>query len=303
MADLTTSVGSVSLRNPVLLASGCAGYGEELQGLADLAQLGGLVTKGIAPRPWDGNPPPRIAETPSGMLNAIGLQNVGLAGFLEHKAPFLRNLDCVTVVNVVGHSADEYVEVVEGLRGQPWIRALELNISCPNIAEGGIQFGTRPSAGARVTRAVVDAADVPVWVKLAPTVADIAEMAVAVTEAGAAALTVTNTLPAMAIDLDTRRPRLGNVVGGLSGPALKPVALRMVWLCAQAVSIPIVGVGGIASGRDVLEFMVAGATAVQVGTATLRDPAAGPRIVAEVDLTLDDLGIGSAAEVIGTLIT
>lgn len=303
MADLTTSVGDITLRNPVLLASGCAGYGAEIQGLADLTQLGGLVTKGIAPRPWDGNPPPRIAETPSGMLNAIGLQNVGLAAFLEGKAPYLARLDCAVVVNVVGHSEDEYVEVVEGLRGQPWIRALELNISCPNIAEGGIQFGTRPRAGARVTRAVVDAADVPVWVKLAPTVADIGEMASAVAEAGAAALTVTNTIPAMAIDLDRRRPRLGNVIGGLSGPALKPVALRMVWQAAKAVDIPVVGCGGVASGRDALEFLVAGATAVQVGTATLTEPGAGPRIVEEMDRYLDQRGIESARDLVGTLIT
>jgi len=303
MADLTTSVGEVVLRNPVMLASGCAGYGEELQGLADLSQLGGLVTKGIAPHPWDGNPPPRIAETPSGMLNAIGLQNVGLAAFLQRKAPYLSALDCAVVVNVVGHSVEEYVEVVEGLRGQPWICALELNISCPNIAEGGIQFGTRPRAGARVTRAVVDAADVPVWVKLAPTVADIAEMAVAVAEAGAAALTITNTIPAMSIDLDRRRPRLGNGIGGLSGPALKPVALRMVWQSASAVDVPVVGVGGIATGRDALEYLVAGASAVQVGTATLAEPGAGPRIVAEMDRYLDERGIESVQDVVGTLIT
>ena len=303
MADLTTSVGDLALRNPIMLASGCAGYGEELEGMADLAALGGLVTKGIAPVPWQGNPPPRIAETPSGMLNAIGLQNVGLEAFLEDKAPYLAALDCAVVVNVVGHSTDEYVQVVQGLRGQPWIAALELNISCPNIAAGGIQFGTRPAVGARVTRAVVEAADVPVWVKLAPTVADIAEMAVAVAEAGAAALSVTNTIPAMAIDLDARRPKLGNGIGGLSGPALKPVALRMVWQCASAVEIPVVGIGGIATGRDALEFLVAGAEAVQVGTATLGEPGAGPRIVAEMERYLDDHGVASARELIGTLVT
>lgn len=301
MADLTTSVGSISLRNPVLLASGCAGYGQELDGLADLRSVGGLVTKGISPTPWEGNPPPRIAETRGGMLNAIGLQNVGLRGFLEHKAPFLRRMDGAVVVNVVGHSVEEYAAVAEGLRAQSWIDALEVNISCPNIAEGGIQFGTRPEAAAEVTRAVVAAADRPVWVKLAPTVADIGEMAVAVAEAGAAALTVTNTIPAMAVDLDSRRPRLGNVIGGLSGPAIKPVALRMVWACAAAVSIPVVGCGGARSGRDVLEFLLVGARAVQVGTATLVEPAAGPRIVREIEDYLDTQGIESLEQLVGAL--
>jgi len=301
MADLTTTVGELVLRNPVLLASGCAGYGRELDGLADLGSIGGLVTKGVSPAPWEGNPPPRIAETCGGMLNAIGLQNVGLRGFLDHKAPFLATLDSAVVVNVVGHAVDEYAAVAEGLRGQAWIDALEVNISCPNIAEGGIQFGTRPEAAAAVTRAVVAVADRPVWIKLAPTVADIGEMAVAVAEAGAAALTVTNTIPAMAVDLDNRRPRLGNVIGGLSGPAIKPVALRMVWACASAVSIPVVGCGGARSGRDVLEFLLVGARAVQVGTATLVEPAAGGRIAREIEDYLDRNGIDSVERLIGAL--
>ena len=301
MADLTTSVGTLVLRNPVLLASGCAGYGQELDGLADLRSVGGLVTKGVSPTPWEGNPPPRIAETTGGMLNAIGLQNVGLQGFLEQKAPFLARMDNAVLVNVVGHAIEEYAAVADGLRGQSWIDALEVNISCPNIAEGGIQFGTKPAAAAAVTRAVVAAADRPVWVKLAPTVADIGEMAIAVEEAGAAALTVTNTIPAMAVDLDRRRPRLGNVIGGLSGPAIKPVALRMVWACAAAVSIPVVGCGGARCGRDVLEFLLVGARAVQVGTATLVEPAAGPRIAREIEDYLDSQGIESVEDLIGAL--
>jgi dihydroorotate dehydrogenase (NAD+) catalytic subunit len=301
MADLTTSVGSVDLRNPVLLASGCAGYGEELEGLLDLSILGGLVTKGVSPTPWEGNPPPRIAETRGGMLNAIGLQNVGLDGFLAGKAPYLSTMDCAVVINVIGRSVQEYVQVVEGLRGLAWVDALELNVSCPNVKQGGIQFGTRPEAAAEVTRAVVDAADRPVWVKLAPTVADIAEMALAVEEAGAAALTVSNTIPALAIDLERRCSLLGNGIGGLSGPAIKPVALRMTWACARAVAIPVVGCGGIASGTDALEFLVAGAHAVQVGTATLVEPGAGARIVEEMQTWLDTHDITDVQQIIGTL--
>jgi dihydroorotate dehydrogenase (NAD+) catalytic subunit len=300
MVDLTTSVGTVRLANPILLASGCAGYGEELDGLVDLDELGGLVTKGVSRDPWDGNPPPRIAETASGMLNAIGLQNTGLEGFLAHKAPSLEHRRCAVVVNVIGRCVQEYAEVAAALCELPFVDALELNISCPNIKAGGIQFGTRPDAAAGVTRAVVDASTCPVWVKLAPTVADIGEMARAVQGAGAAALTVSNTIPALAVDLDRRAPRLGNVVGGLSGPAIKPVALRLVWECVRAVSIPVVGCGGISSGRDALEFLVLGARAVQVGTATLVEPAAGRRIVTEMADYLRGEGLSSVQEIIGT---
>lgn len=303
MVDLSTEVGGLRLRNPVLLASGCAGYGKELEGLLDWSRLGGLVTKGISLQPWHGNPPPRIAETTSGMLNAIGLQNVGLEEFLESKAPYLREMDCAVVVNVIGKSLEEYAEVARGLRDEAWIDAIEVNVSCPNIKEGGIQFGTRPEAAYAVTRAVADVAGQPVWVKLAPTVADIGEMARAVERGGADAISVTNTIPALAIDLDRRRPLLGNVVGGLSGPAIKPVALRLTWECARAVSIPVVGLGGIMSGRDALEFLVVGARAVQVGTATLVEPAAGCRCVDEMAATLDGAGVARAADWIGTLRT
>lgn len=301
MTDLGTEIAGLHLRNPVLLASGCAGYGEELDGLLDWGDLGGLVTKGVSLEPWEGNPPPRVAETAAGMLNAIGLQNVGLAAFLEKKSPYLRGMDCPIVVNVIGRSVDEYVAVTEGLQREESIDALELNISCPNIKAGGIQFGTRPDAAAAVTRAVVAASDLPVWVKLAPTVADIGEMARAVAAEGAAALSVTNTIPGMAIDLERRRPVLGNGVGGLSGPAIKPVALRLVHACAQAVDLPIVGIGGIRTGRDALEFLVAGASAVQVGTASLVEPGAGPRIVAEMRSWLDGHGTPAARDLIGTL--
>jgi dihydroorotate dehydrogenase (NAD+) catalytic subunit len=301
MTDLTTEIAGLPLRNPVLLASGCAGYGAELDGLLDWGGLGGLVTKGVSLDPWEGNPPPRVAETAAGMLNAIGLQNVGLARFRAEKAAYLAAIDCPVVVNVIGRSRDEYVAVTEGLVGEDYIDALELNISCPNIKAGGIQFGTQPAAAARITRAVVDAADRPVWVKLAPTVADIGEMARAVADAGAAALSVTNTIPGMAIDLERRRPVLGNGVGGLSGPAIKPVALRLVHACAQAVSLPIVGIGGIASGRDALEFLLAGASAVQVGTASLVEPGAGGRIAGEMRAWMESNAVDSVRELIGTL--
>ncbi len=301
MTDLSTEVAGLQLRNPVLLASGCAGYGEELDGLLDWRELGGLVTKGVSREPWQGNPPPRVAETASGMLNAIGLQNVGLDAFLADKTAYLGGMDCPVIVNVIGRSVDEYVAVTEGLQREGAIDALELNISCPNIKAGGIQFGTRPDAAAAVTRAVVGASDLPVWVKLAPTVADIGEMAAAVEAEGAAALSVTNTIPGMAIDLERRRPVLGNGIGGLSGPAIKPVALRLVHACAQAVDIPIVGIGGIRSGEDALEFLVAGASAVQVGTASLVEPGAGPRIVREMEAWLDARGDATVRDLIATL--
>jgi dihydroorotate dehydrogenase (NAD+) catalytic subunit len=301
MTDLSTEIAGLSLRNPVLLASGCAGYGAELDGLLDWGGLGGLVTKGVSLDPWEGNPPPRVAETASGMLNAIGLQNVGLARFCAEKADYLAAIDCPVIVNVIGRSREEYVAVTEGLRGRAYIDALELNISCPNIKAGGIQFGTQPAAAARITRAVVDAADRPVWVKLAPTVADIGEMARAVADAGAAALSVTNTIPGMAIDLERRRAVLGNGVGGLSGPAIKPVALRLVHACASAVQLPIVGIGGIASGRDALEFLLAGASAVQIGTASLVEPGAGTRIAGEMCGWMESNGVRTVRELIGTL--
>ena len=301
MADLTTTVAGLSLRNPVLLASGCAGYGQELDGLLEFSDLGGLVTKGVSRDVWDGNPPPRVAETPCGMMNAIGLQNTGLEGFMAHKVPFLTGMDCPVIVNVIGRSIEEYAQVAAAVGAVETVAALELNISCPNVKEGGIQFGTQPAAAASVTRAVVETSPVPVWVKLSPLVSDIVAMARAVSDAGAAALTVSNTIPALAVDLDRRRPLLGNGIGGLSGPAIKPVVLRLVWECARAVSIPVIGCGGIASGRDALEYMLAGASAVQVGTASLVEPGAGPRVVHEMDAYLEANGIATVRELIGTL--
>jgi dihydroorotate dehydrogenase (NAD+) catalytic subunit len=280
--SLSVRIGDLVAKNPVMLASGTAGYGPELSGGLDMSVLGGFVTKGIAVHPWEGNPPPRIAETDSGMLNAIGLQNVGLEAFLTDKVPYLtemKSAGSVIAVNVIGKTVAEYYEVAKGLRGCDAIDALELNISCPNIKEGGIAFGTDCAAAAEVTAATVEGSDKPVWVKLSPNVADIASMGVACEGAGAAALSVINTLLGMAIDLDRRAPVLSIGRGGLSGPAIKPVALRMVWETSQACSIPVLGMGGIWSARDALEFMVCGATAIQIGTANFVNPGTAASVV------------------------
>lgn len=299
--DLSMELAGLRLANPVLLASGTAGYGPRVSGLLDLAALGGIVTKGIAPTPWEGNAPPRIAEVRGGMMNAIGLQNVGLEAFVRDVVPQLPGLGTRVVVNLIGKSVDEYHQVARGLRGLKGVDALEVNISCPNIKEGGMQFGTDPVAAAEVTAAVVEAADVPVWVKLSPNVTDIAAMGRACEDAGADALSLINTLYALAIDLERRRPLLSIGAGGLSGPAIKHVALRMVWQVSQAVSIPVVGMGGIATAEDALEFLVCGASAVQVGTATFHDPGAAERIVGDMERWCAERGVAAVSELVGTL--
>ena len=302
--DMRVDVAGLSMHNPVMLASGTAGYGPELAEVFDLGLLGGFVTKGIATYPWEGNAPPRIAETQAGMLNAIGLQNVGLESFLRDKAPYLQSLRAKgvrVVVNIIGKTVEEYHEVAFGLRGCDAIDALELNISCPNIKEGGIAFGTEPCAAGEVTAATVEGADKPVWVKLSPNVADIASMGVACEQAGATALSVINTLLGMAIDLETRRPLLSIGAGGLSGPAIKPVALRMVWQVSQACSIPVIGIGGIWNAKDALEFMVCGATAVQIGTANFVHPNTAAEVVAGMRDWCSERGIARIVDLIGTL--
>ncbi|MEE2829069.1 MAG: dihydroorotate dehydrogenase [Myxococcota bacterium] len=302
--DLSVRIGDLVAKNPVMLASGTAGYGPELSGGLDMSVLGGFVTKGIAVDPWEGNAPPRIAETSAGMLNAIGLQNVGLEAFLEDKVPYLRKMqsdDTVIAVNVIGKTVAEYHDVAYGLRGCDAIDALELNISCPNIKEGGIAFGTDCIAAAEVTAATVEGADKPVWVKLSPNVSDIASMGRACEEAGAAGLSVINTLLGMAIDLEKRRPLLSIGSGGLSGPAIKPVALRMVWEIHKACSIPILGMGGIWSAQDALEFMVCGATAVQVGTANFVKPGTAAEVVRGMTEWCDARGIERVGDLVGTL--
>jgi dihydroorotate dehydrogenase (NAD+) catalytic subunit len=302
--DLRVDVGGLPMDNPVMLASGTAGYGPELSEVLDMGVLGGFVTKGIATFPWEGNAPPRIAETQAGMLNAIGLQNVGLQSFLDDKVPYLRGLRArgvKVVVNIIGKTIDDYHEVAKGLRDCDGIDAVELNISCPNIKEGGIAFGTAPCAAAEVTAATVEGADKPVWVKLSPNVSDIAQMGVACEEAGAAGLSVINTLLGMAIDLERRSPLLSIGSGGLSGPAIKPVALRMVWQVSQACSIPVIGIGGIWNARDALEFLVCGASAVQVGTANFVNPNTAAEVVTGMRQWCAERGIARVTDLVGTL--
>lgn len=270
--DLRVRIGSLELPNPLIAASGCFGYGVEYEEVADLSSLGGVAVKGLFLTEREGHAPPRIAETPSGMLNAIGLQGIGVHRFVREKLPRLRELGARVVVNVCGTSLDEYAEVSRILSDHEGVAAIELNISCPNIKEGGIQFGCSLHGTHDVTSAVRKVTRLPLIPKLTPNVTDVASFARAAEDAGADAVSLVNTFLAMAIDVETRRPKLSNVVGGLSGPAIRPIAIRMVWECYQAIRIPIVGMGGIATADDVVEFMLAGATAVQIGTINFADP-------------------------------
>lgn len=297
--DLATRVGAVSLANPVLAASGTFGFGPEYDGLVDVAQLGGVAVKGISPVPWRGNPPPRVWETPSGLLNSIGLQNPGVERFLAEDLPYLRERGATVVVNIIGRTRDEYAAVARRLDGESGVHALELNISCPNVKEGGIQFGHDPAAASAVTRAVKEATALPVWVKLSPNTHDLPGMARAVAAAGADAISAINTLVGMAIDVEHRRPALGGVTGGLSGPAIRPIAVRAVWEVSQAVEVPVVGMGGIETATDVLEFLLAGASAVMVGTATFSRPDAMATIIGELPAVLARCGFDSVRAAIG----
>ena len=299
--DMRVRIGALELRNPVITASGTFGSGREYADFVDLACLGAVVTKGVSPDPWAGNESPRIAETPSGMLNSIGLQNPGVEAFCANDLPWLAARDVPVIVNVSGHSVDEYVAVAERLDDEPAVSALELNISCPNVDAGGMAFGTSCPAAAGVTRAVRDATSKPLIVKLSPNVTDIADIASAVEAEGADAVSLINTLLGMAIDVRTFRPKLARVVGGLSGPAIRPIAVRMVWQVARAVSVPVVGMGGIMCAEDAVEFMLAGATAVAVGTASFVDPAATARIVEGLERFCAERGIGAVAELIGAV--
>lgn len=299
--DLSVALGPLQLANPVLTASGTFGYAAEFVNLVSLAQLGGVVVKGISLAPRPGNPPPRIVETPCGMLNAIGLENVGVERFISTKMPFLRAHGCRVIVNILGDSIEDYAALAEKLTGVDGIDALEVNISCPNVKKGGVAFGTVPEMAATVTGAVKAATDLPVIVKLSPNVTDIVAMARSVEAAGADAISLINTLIGMAIDARTRRPKLANIIGGLSGPAIKPVALRMVWQVASAVKIPVVGIGGIGTAEDAIEFLLAGATAVQVGTANFYNPAASVQIIAGIEDYLHQQGEPSVRSIIGSL--
>ncbi len=301
--DLRVSVGPLRLKNPVMAASGTFGYGREFESLFDPALLGGIIVKGLSLAPMAGNPPPRIVETPCGMLNSIGLANIGVERFLEEKLPWLEGLDTAVVVNIYGHSIEEYGDVARALRGVEGIDAIEVNISCPNVEQGGMAFGTDPDTSARVTEKVLASSDKPVIVKLSPNVTDIRRPALAVEKAGANAVSLINTLTGMAVDVETRRPVLANVKGGLSGPAIRPIAVRMVYEVLEVLSIPVIGVGGIMTGRDALEFLITGARAVEVGTAGFVNPLAAPTILNELVEFCLNKGVARLEDLIGTLVT
>ena len=297
--DLSVELGPLKLRNPVMTASGTAGFGREIAAFCPLDGLGALVTKGVTLEPRQGNPPPRLAETPAGMLNAVGLQNPGLEAFLSEELPWLAGQDVPVFVNINGRTVEEYARLAARLDSVPGLAGLEVNFSCPNVKEGGIAFGADPGLAAAVTGAVRAATGLPLIVKLTPNVRDIAEVAAAVAGAGADAVSLINTLVGLDIDLRARRPLLANITGGLSGPAVKPVALRMVWEVYRAVEVPIIGMGGIASAGDALAFILAGATAVAIGTAALVDPGIYRQVVEGLEGYLAGEGFSSVRALIG----
>jgi dihydroorotate dehydrogenase (NAD+) catalytic subunit len=299
MADLSVRIGSLTLANPVIAASGCFGYGVEYAPSVNLAALGGVAVKGLFLKEREGHPPPRIVETPAGMLNAIGLQGIGVHRFVAEKLPELRRLGATVFVNICGTTIDEYCEVARVLSDAEGVGAIELNISCPNIKEGGIQFGCSLAGTHQVVSAVRKVTRLPLIPKLTPNVTDVASFARASEEAGADAISLVNTFLAMAIDVETRRPKLSNVLGGLSGPAIRPIAVRMVYECFQAVTVPIVGMGGIQTTTDAIEFLIAGATAVQVGTANFIDPFLWEPLIAGIDGYLDRHLIERVAALVG----
>ena len=306
--DMTTRFGSLTLKNPILTASGTFGYAIELAHLTELSVLGGIATKGISPRPRFGNPTPRMCETASGMINSIGLENVGVEGFRRDKAPKLAAVDTCVVVNFFGETFDEYVECAAGLdavaREVGGVHALEMNISCPNIKKGGQEFGTQPAVAADLVRACKAVTALPMWVKLTPNITDIVALARAIADAGADGLSIINTITAMGVNVRTRRPRIATVFGGLSGPAIKPIALRMVYQVArQKLGVPICGIGGIRTAEDAAEFLIAGATCVQVGTESFADPDCAARLVGELAALAAELGVSKIADLVGTLQT
>jgi dihydroorotate dehydrogenase (NAD+) catalytic subunit len=299
--SLMVELGSLRLKNPVMAASGTFGYGEEYSRVVPLKKLGAVVTKGLSREPRKGNSPPRLAETAAGMLNAIGLENVGVEDFLHTKMPFLRRAGCRVLVNIFGSTPEEYAELARRLSEEEGIAGLEVNVSCPNLRAGGVVFATDPKAVYQVVSKVRQATRAFFMVKLSPNVSDIGKIAVAVEEGGADAVSLINTLTGMAVDIRTRRPILGNITGGLSGPAIKPIGLRMVWEVSQAVQIPIVGMGGIATPQDALEYLIVGAKAVQVGSAHFSDPRASIKIVEGIRQYLEQNQIPNISLVIGSL--
>ncbi len=299
MVDLSVEIGKLKLKNPIMTASGTFGYGEEFADFIDLNRLGGIIVKGTTLHHREGNPYPRMAETPSGMLNAVGLQNKGVDYFIEHIYPRIKDLDTRVIVNVSGSCIDDYVAVCEKLSLLDKVAAVEINISCPNVKQGGMGFGTTCSGAESVTSAVRKAYDGTMIVKLTPNVTDITEIARAVEAAGADAVSLTNTFLGMAIDVEKRKPMLSTITGGLSGPCIRPIAVRMVWQVANAVKVPVVGLGGIASGRDAIEFLLAGATAVQIGTANFVDPQVTVKAIDYIEDYLKRHQITSVRELIG----
>ncbi len=301
--DLTVNIGGLQLQNPVMTASGTFGYAREFDHLVDLNRLGGIIVKGLSLMPTKGNPPPRIVETPCGMLNAIGLENVGIEAFVEEKLPFLKRLTPPIIANIYGTLEEEYVQLAARMEAVEAIAAIEVNISCPNVKAGGMVFGVDPKAAFRVVRGVRDQTTKPLIVKLSPNVTDITEIALAAQEAGADCLSLINTITAMVVDIETRRPRLANITGGLSGPAIKPVAVRMVWQVSQVTKVPVIGIGGIMNAEDALEFFIAGASAVQVGTANFINPSVTTDVIDGLETFLAQRNIASISDIIGTLET
>lgn len=301
--DLSVTLAGIELKNPIIAASGTFGYGVEFEDVVHLDKLGGFIVKGLSREPMIGNPPPRLWETAAGMLNAIGLQNIGAAAFLTEKLPKLQEMkNIVVLANVFGYTREDYERTIEILNDGEGIAAYELNVSCPNTSEGGLQFGTDPRSLDEVVTTAKRASRRPLIVKLSPNVTSIAQMAHIAQEAGADAISLINTFVAMAIDADTRKPRIANITAGLSGPAIKPIALRMVYDAAHAVSIPVIGMGGISTAPDVAEFMLAGATAVQIGTASYWDPCATEKIVDELQRWCADRNIARLADLTGGMI-
>src|SRR5438046_6887378 len=301
--DLSVRLGSLTLRNPIIAASGCFGYGVEYADIVDLSTLGAIAVKGLFLAEREGHPAPRIVETPAGMLNAIGLQGIGVHRFVDEKLPELRARSATVIVNVCGTTLEEYVEVARILSDADGVAAIELNISCPNIKEGGITFGCSLTGTFEVVSAVRKVTRLPIIPKLTPNVTDVASFAKASEDAGADAVSLVNTFLAMVIDVETRRPRISNIVGGLSGPAIRPIAVRVAYECCQAVKIPIVGMGGIADARDVVEFMIAGADAVQVGTANFVDPFIWPKLLAGIRDYMLRHHIDRVSDIVGTVQT
>ena len=301
MADLRVNIGSLALKNPVMTASGTFGYGEEFADLVDLSKIGGIIVKGTTLHHREGNPYPRMAETPSGMLNAVGLQNKGVHYFVDHIYPRIKDIDSQMIVNVSGSSIEDYAETASIINELEKIPAIELNISCPNVKKGGMTFGVLPQAAAEVVSAVRKVYQKTLIVKLTPNVTDITEIAKAVEGAGADAVSLINTMLGMAIDIEKRKPLLSTVTGGLSGPAVKPVALRMVWQVSKAVKVPVVGLGGIMNAEDAVAFLLAGATAIEIGTANFIDPAITVKVAEGINAYLDRHGYHSVKEIIGGL--